>query len=111
LIAPGGHLIERAPIEIAAITMTTRRQRQLTPSLEFVLTEHVAFVLIYRGGRQRVSGRTKKRPRRATAQPAQPRQNRSVRWPQGGTSDLTAQDGNLVPEHDDLDDQVLLPTA
>jgi hypothetical protein len=51
LIAPGGHLIERAPIEIAAITMTTRRQRQLTPSLDFMLTEHVAFVLIYRGGR------------------------------------------------------------
>jgi hypothetical protein len=51
LIAPGGHLIERAPVEIAAIAMTTRRQRQLTPSLEFMLTEHVAFVLIYRGGR------------------------------------------------------------
>jgi hypothetical protein len=52
LIAPGGHLIERAPVEIAAIAMTTRRQRQLTPSLDFMLTEHVAFVLIYRGGRQ-----------------------------------------------------------
>jgi hypothetical protein len=52
LIAPGGRLIERAPVEIAAIAMTTRRQRQLTPSLEFMLAEHVAFVLIYRGGRQ-----------------------------------------------------------
>jgi hypothetical protein len=49
LIAPGGNLIERAPVEIATIATTTR-QRQLTSSLQFMLTEHVAFVLIYRGG-------------------------------------------------------------
>ena len=51
LTAPGGNLVERAPIDTAAIAMTTRRHRQLTPSLKFVLTERVAFVLIYRGGR------------------------------------------------------------
>jgi hypothetical protein len=44
-------------------------------------------------------------------QPAQPRQNSSVRRPQGGTNNLAAQDSNLVTEHDDLNDQVLLPTA
>jgi hypothetical protein len=43
-------------------------------------------------------------------QPAQARYDRSVRWSQRGTSDLAAQDSNLVAEHDDLDDQVLLPT-
>jgi hypothetical protein len=51
LIARGGNLVERAPIKSAAIAMTTRCQRQYTPSLKFVLTERVAFVLIYRGGR------------------------------------------------------------
>jgi hypothetical protein len=34
-----------------------------------------------------------------------------VRRPQGGANNLTAQDSNLVTEHDDLNDQVLLPTA
>jgi hypothetical protein len=44
-------------------------------------------------------------------EPAEPGQDCSVRWPQRGAGDLAAQDGNLVAEHDDLDNRVLLPTA
>jgi hypothetical protein len=44
-------------------------------------------------------------------QPAQPRHDCPVGWSQSRTSDLAAQDGDLVAEHDDFDGQVLLPTA
>lgn len=44
-------------------------------------------------------------------EPAQPRQDGPVRWAQGGSSDLTAQYGDLMAEHDNLDGQVLLRAA
>jgi hypothetical protein len=44
-------------------------------------------------------------------QPAQPGQDCSVSWLQRRASDLAAQDSNLVAEHHDFDNQVLLPTA
>jgi hypothetical protein len=43
--------------------------------------------------------------------PAQSGKNRSIRGPQGRTRHLSAQDGNFVAEHYDLDGQVLLPTT
>jgi hypothetical protein len=43
--------------------------------------------------------------------PAQSGKNRSIRGPQGRTRHLSAQDGDLVAEHDDLDGQVLLLTT
>jgi hypothetical protein len=43
-------------------------------------------------------------------EPAQARKHCSIRWPQGRTSNLAAQHADLVAEHDDLDDQLLLPT-
>lgn len=42
---------------------------------------------------------------------AQAREDRPVRWPQSRTSDLAAQDPDLVAEHDDLDGKVLLRAA
>jgi hypothetical protein len=44
-------------------------------------------------------------------EPAQARQHSPVRWAQGGASDLTAQHGDLMAEHDNLDGQVLLRAA
>jgi len=48
---------------------------------------------------------------RSREKPAQSGKNRSIRGPQGRTRRLSAQDGNFVAEHDDLDGQVLLPTT
>ena len=39
--------------------------------------------------------------------PAQPSEHCSIRWLQGRTRRLSAQDGDLVAEHDDLDGQVV----
>jgi hypothetical protein len=50
-------------------------------------------------------------PANGREQPAQPREHCSVRLSQSGAGGLAAQDGHLVAEHDDLDGQVLLPTA
>jgi hypothetical protein len=44
-------------------------------------------------------------------QSAQSSEHCPIRWFQGRTGHLPAQDGNLVAEHDDLDGQVLLSIA
>jgi hypothetical protein len=44
-------------------------------------------------------------------QSAQSSEHCSIRWLQGRTRHLSAQDGDLVTEHDDLDGQVLLLTT
>ena len=44
-------------------------------------------------------------------QSAQSSEHCSIRWLQGRTRHLPAQDGNLVAEHDDLDGQLLLSIA
>jgi hypothetical protein len=44
-------------------------------------------------------------------QPAQSSKHRPIRWLQGRTGHLPAQDGNLVAEHDDLDGQLFLSIA
>ena len=43
--------------------------------------------------------------------PAQSSENCSIRWLQGRTRHLSAQDGDLVAEYDDLNGQVLLVTT
>ena len=50
-------------------------------------------------------------PATSRQKPAQSSEHRSIRWLQGRTRHLSAQDGNLVAEHDDLDRQVLLLTT
>jgi hypothetical protein len=44
-------------------------------------------------------------------QSAQSSKHCSIRWLQGRTGHLPAQDGNLVAEHDDLDGQLVLSIA
>jgi hypothetical protein len=43
--------------------------------------------------------------------PGQSSEHCSIRWLQGRTRHLSAQDGDLVTEYDDLDGQVLLLTT
>jgi hypothetical protein len=48
-------------------------------------------------------------PPSSRQEPAQPRRDRAVRWPQRGPSDLAAQDCDLMAEHDHLDGQFFFP--
>jgi len=50
-------------------------------------------------------------PASSRQKPAQSSEHCSIRWLQGWTVHVAAQDGDLVTEHDDLDGQVLLLTT
>ena len=47
-------------------------------------------------------------PTKRLHKPAQPSEDRPVRWPQRRTLDLAAQNRDLVSEHDGLDRQIVL---
>jgi hypothetical protein len=50
-------------------------------------------------------------PASSRQKPAQSSEDCSIPWQQGWTYHLSAQDGDLVAEHDELDGQVLLLTT